>query len=160
MKKLQTEPDVIIKRAIRGLSRKALAEFVIKASGAAGFKQAVSVMVTDNRQMRTLNARFCGKRQATDVLSFPAPVAANGFAGDIAVSSDIAARNARSLGHSVSEEVRILVLHGILHLAGYDHEKDHGEMARKEMRLRRQLGLPTGLIERAGKRAIEKLSKH
>ena len=89
-------------------------------------------MVTDNRQIRALNVRFRNKDHATDVLSFPVSTAANGFAGDIAVSRDIATRNARSLGHSLSQEVRILVLHGILHLAGYDHEKDDGEMAEKE----------------------------
>jgi ssRNA-specific RNase YbeY (16S rRNA maturation enzyme) len=65
------------------------------------------------------------------------------------VSADIAARNARALGHSVAEEVKILVLHGVLHLAGYDHESDSGQMAEKELRLRRKLGLPAALIERA-----------
>jgi probable rRNA maturation factor len=66
----------------------------------------------------------------------------------VAISADIARENARRLGHSVADEVKILVLHGILHLAGFDHEHDHGEMARKESRLRRQLKLEAGLIER------------
>jgi probable rRNA maturation factor len=105
-------------------------------------------MVTHSREMRSLNSRFRGKDQATDVLSFPPPVLDNGFAGDIAVSIDIAARNARSLGHSLAQEVQILVLHGILHLAGYDHEHDEGEMAAREVRLRRRLKLPASLIER------------
>lgn len=96
-----------------------------------------------------LNARFRGKRMATDVLSFPGPKAVNDCAGDIAISLDIATRNARSLGHSVGDEVRILVLHGLLHLAGYDHEDDNGEMARREKTLRKKLGLPSGLIERS-----------
>jgi probable rRNA maturation factor len=79
----------------------------------------------------------------------------HGFAGDIAVSLDIATSNAGSLGHSVGQEVRILVLHGIMHLAGYDHEEDQGEMAAREARLRQRFKLPVGLIERAGKnRAI------
>jgi probable rRNA maturation factor len=69
-------------------------------------------------------------------------------AGEVAVSADIARDNARRLGHSVADEVKILVLHGILHLAGFDHEHDNGEMARKESRLRRQLKLEAGLIER------------
>ena len=108
-------------------------------------------MVTGSREMRSLNSRFRGKSQATDVLSFPPPALSNGFAGDIAVSLDIATRNARSLGHSVGQEVQILVLHGILHLAGYDHEEDQGEMAAREVRLRRRFKLPTGLIERSVK---------
>ena len=97
--------------------------------------------------MRRLNSRFRGKSRPTDVLSFPA-ASANGFAGDIAISLDIAERNARLLGHSVADEIRILILHGILHLAGYDHESDQGEMAKKEILLRRRLALPTSLIER------------
>jgi probable rRNA maturation factor len=83
-------------------------------------------------------------------LSFPAPVFVRGFAGDIAISADIASQNARSLGHRCSDEVRILALHGILHLAGYDHEDDRGEMARTEQLLRQKLDLPAGLIERSG----------
>lgn len=100
--------------------------------------------------MRTLNARFRHKNRTTDVLSFPGPVFADGFVGDIAISLDIAARNARALRHSVADEVRILVLHGLLHLAGYDHEADNGEMSKIERALRHKLGLPSGLIERAG----------
>ena len=70
------------------------------------------------------------------------------FAGDLAISAEIAASNARRLGHSAGDELKILILHGLLHLAGYDHETDSGEMARKETRLRRLLGLPAALIER------------
>jgi probable rRNA maturation factor len=70
------------------------------------------------------------------------------FAGDVAISAEIAAQNARRLGHSLPEEIKILALHGVLHLAGYDHERDRGEMARKEEHLRKQLGLPVALIER------------
>jgi probable rRNA maturation factor len=144
----EMEPTIILKRPVSGLSRRALTVFVAQACRVARLKGAVTVMVTDSREMRSLNSRFRGKNQATDVLSFPPPALDNGFAGDIAVSLDIAASNARSLGHSLGEEVQILVLHGILHLAGYDHEGDQGEMAKKEMRLRRRLKLPGGLIER------------
>src|SRR5260370_40418022 len=98
--------------------------------------------------MRLLNSRCLGKQQSTDVLSLPPPVLGNVFAGDIAVSLDIAAHNARSLRHSLSEEIQILVLHGILHLAGYDHEADEGEMSARERLLRRRFKLPTGVIER------------
>jgi probable rRNA maturation factor len=142
-------PAIILKRPVRGLSKRALTEFVAQACRAAGLKESVTVMLTNSREMRSLNARFRGKKQATDVLSFPPPAFGNGFAGNIAVSLDIAARNAKSLGHSVGQEVQILVLHGILHLAGYDHEGDAGEMAERERQLRRRFKLPTGLIERA-----------
>src|SRR6266542_3706253 len=71
-----------------------------------------------------------------------------GLAGDIAICLDVAARNARALKHSTAEEVRVLVLHGILHLAGYDHEGDQGKMAKTEDDLRKRLALPSGLIKR------------
>ena len=74
------------------------------------------------------------------------------MAGEVAVSAEIARENDERLGHSVADEVKILVLHGMLHLAGFDHERDHGEMARKESRLRRQLKLEVGLIERMQRR--------
>ena len=107
--------------------------------------------------MRQLNYRFRGKDRSTDVLSFPPASALAGVSGDVAISLDMASRNARALGHSVAEEIRILVLHGILHLAGFDHEHDQGQMAEKERKLRRRLGLEIGLIERssaAGERGV------
>ena len=143
------EPTILLKRPVKGLSQRSLTDFVAQACGAVGLKGSVTVMVTDSREMRSLNSRFRGKSQATDVLSFPPPMIGNGFAGDIAVSIEIASRNARSLGHSLGQEVQVLVLHGVLHLAGYDHESDEGGMAEKELRLRRRFKLPTGLIERA-----------
>jgi len=113
----------------------------------------VNVLVTSSQELRQLNRRFRGKNQPTDVLSFPAISGMrDAFTGDVAISADIAAKNARLLGHSTAEEIKILSLHGLLHLAGYDHERDHGEMARKEKRLRRLLGLPQGLIERSEQR--------
>jgi probable rRNA maturation factor len=142
------DPTIIFKRPVNGLSPRALTVFVAQACRAAGLKGTVTVMVTHSREMRSLNSRFRGKNYATDVLSFPPPALDNGFAGDIAVSLDIASRNARSLGHSLGQEVQILVLHGILHLAGYDHEGDQGEMAERERQMRVRFGLPTGLIER------------
>jgi probable rRNA maturation factor len=100
--------------------------------------------------MKSLNRRFRGKDKPTDVLSFPAdPDARKQFAGEIAISAEIATKNARALGHSPAEEVKILVLHGILHLRGYDHECDNGQMDRREKQLRAKLHLPLGLIERA-----------
>lgn len=99
--------------------------------------------------MRRLNARFRDKDYATDVLSFPGD--GPGLLGDIAIATGVAARQARRLGHSETTELRILALHGLLHLLGYDHETDTGAMARAEDRLRRKAGLPAGLIARAAR---------
>jgi len=113
----------------------------------------VSLLLTSNRQMRILNRSFRGKDQPTDVLSFPASeVVSAKFAGDLAISVDIARSNARALGHSTEDEIRVLILHGLLHLAGYDHEDDDGQMVRKESRLRTKLGLPSALIARTERR--------
>jgi len=116
-------------------------------------------MVTDDREVRALNRCFKGADQTTDVLSFPAPAFVRGFAGDIAISAEFAARNARRLGHRISDEIRILALHGILHLAGYNHENDDGKMARREQILRNKLKLPAGLIERNALRGREAPTK-
>jgi len=143
------QPTIIVKQKMRGLSERALADFVAQACRATGVRGAVTVLLTSSRELRRLNFRFRGKAHATDVLSFPPLVASQDFAGDVAISLDIAAQNARELGHSLPEEVQILILHGLLHLAGYDHERDNGTMASREVRLRRRLKLPAGLIERA-----------
>ena len=142
------EPTIILERRVAGLNQRMLAAFVAQASREVGLDGAVTVMVTSGREMRRLNSRFRGKDQSTDVLSFPAPEFVNGFAGDIAIGLDVAARNARTLKHSIAEEVRVLILHGILHLAGYDHEGDRGEMAKTEDDLRKRLALSGGLIKR------------
>ncbi|MCU1336230.1 MAG: hypothetical protein JWO19_1811 [Bryobacterales bacterium] len=102
--------------------------------------QAVSCLITSDTELRELNRKFRGKNYATDVLSFSPE--------DIAISFDRAAAQAAELGHSIENELHILMLHGLLHLAGMDHETDAGEMARAEARWRKQLGLPAGLIER------------
>ena len=95
----------------------------------------VNVLVTNSHELRSLNLRFRGKDKPTDVLSFPEPrmnlPKAKQAAGDLAVSAEIARDNAKRLGHSVATEIKILTLHGILHLAGFDHERDNGEMADK-----------------------------
>jgi len=140
---------VILRKPVAGLSDTALAKFVARASRASQLKGTVNVLVTGSSELRSLNRRFRGKDQPTDVLSFPpGPCFVNGLAGDIAISADIAKQNARRLGHSAAQEVKILALHGVLHLVGYDHETDPGTMAGKETELRRLLGLPLGLIER------------
>jgi len=142
------QPTIIFKQRVPGLGRRELTAFVAAACRAARLRGMVTLMVTDNRELRALNLRFKGADRATDVLSFPAPVFVRGFAGDIAISVEIAAKNARLLGHSISDEVRLLILHGVLHLAGYDHDSDNGEMARRELLMRKRLSLPGGLIER------------
>jgi len=144
------EKVVIFQKRVADLTDLALSRFVARARRAAGLKGMVDVLVTSNAEMKILNRRFRGKNQATDVLSFPsgADDPRQGFAGEIAVSAEFAAQNARALGHTCAHEVKILVLHGVLHLKGYDHESDHGQMARRENQLRVSLGLPSGLIER------------
>jgi probable rRNA maturation factor len=137
---------VILKKKFGGTTQAALARFAAKARKAVGLRGEVNVLVTSSEELRELNRRFRKKDKATDVLSFPS--AMDGFGGDIAVSADIARENGESMGHGLGMELKILILHGILHLAGFDHENDQGEMARKEVRLRSQLGLNTGLIER------------
>lgn len=132
-----------------------------RAKNAAGLNGAVNVVVMTKDRIREMNRCFRKKNKPTDVLSFPAPdiggpyLHASGrcgsnakFAGDIAICADIAAENGATLGHGAGTELKILVLHGLLHLAGYDHETDDGQMARKERKLRRDLRLPDGLIER------------
>ena len=109
--------------------------------------------------MRAINWQFRGQNKPTDVLSFPAmPEVTRDFAGDIVISGDIAATNARRLEHPLAQELKVLILHGVLHLGGHDHETDDGAMARKELRLRKQLGLIDGLIERT-ERVVTRNSK-
>ena len=93
-----------------------------------------------------MNAQYRDADYATDVLSFPSGTP--GVLGDIAIARGVAIRQARAQGHSETIELRILALHGLLHLLGYDHERDRGEMRRIEDRLRLRAGLPAGLISR------------
>jgi probable rRNA maturation factor len=142
---------VTFETELEGTTETALARFLARARRSVGLEGRVNVLVTTNRHMRDLNRRFRRKDKPTDVLSFPAPEQLGyNLAGDIAVSADIAAQNAAALGHSIGTELKVLVLHGLLHLAGYDHESDDGDMAGRERALRRQLKLPEGLIDRVG----------
>jgi probable rRNA maturation factor len=118
----------------------------------------VSVALVSDRRMRALNRQFRGKDKTTDVLSFPADLSAGAlakaeepFLGDIVIAIGVAARQARDAGHSVTTEVRVLALHGLLHLLGHDHDAtdDGGRMARLELRLRKKGGLTEGLVERS-----------
>lgn len=139
-------------RAERIPTVRTLGKFLAEAQTAVRLKGEVSVLLTTDRAIRRLNRTFRGKNKATDVLSFPAEA---GFvdadlAGDLAISVDTARKQAREQGHALARELKILLLHGLLHLAGYDHETDTGQMARRERTLRARLRLPVGLIERAG----------
>ena len=134
--------------ALATISSSGLARFVNRARAAVGLEGEVEVLLTSDAEIKRLNKAFRGKNKVTDVLSFPAPAEAEGVAGDLAVSLDTAARQAAEHGHSLRDEVRILLLHGLLHLAGEDHETDSGTMAERERELRQALKLPVGLIER------------
>jgi probable rRNA maturation factor len=125
-----------------------LMRYLREAQAAVGLRGEVSVLLTTDDGIRGLNRRFRKKNKATDVLSFPVEDSGFGLAGDLAISVETAARQAAEQGHKLSVELRVLMLHGLLHLAGHDHETDDGAMARKERRLRAKLGLPQGLIER------------
>jgi len=118
-------------------------------------RDCVAVRLINDAEMMRLNGTYRGKRKSTDVLSFPAEDqrgrpgslaqqvrrASGKFLGDIAISPNAARRNAKSLGRKLPQELQVLILHGLLHLLGYDHETNRGEMERIEMRLRRRLGI-------------------
>lgn len=139
---------VLFRRAPAELHRSNLERFARtlrdEVSKGAGF----SCLITGDSELRRLNRQFLGKDYPTDVLSFPEP-ASTGFLGELAISAGRARRQAAGHGHTLESEVRILMLHGLLHLMGMDHETDRGRMARAEARWRRRLSLPAGLIERA-----------
>jgi probable rRNA maturation factor len=133
-----------------GLSRGGLVRFLRTAQAAVGLRGEVSVLLADDRTLRRLNRDWRGKDKATDVLSFPSPEEMSAvFAGDLAVSLETAQRQGAAYGNELRDEVRVLLLHGLLHLAGMDHETDGGEMAAREAELRKRLRLRSGLIARA-----------
>jgi probable rRNA maturation factor len=107
-------------------------------------QEAVTVQLISDTAIARLNQTFRNKSGPTDVLSFPtngaAPKRTDPYVGDIAISPETARRNARRFSRTLPAEMRILILHGMIHLAGFDHETDHGEMDRLERRLRRRLG--------------------
>jgi probable rRNA maturation factor len=152
---------VIIHKAVEGVSGTMLARFLNRGRRTLKLKGEVTLLLASSAQLRRLNREFRGQDCATDVLSFaseippeqrqkrPSPGGRAGYAGDIAISADMARQNGKRLGHGAAIEIKTLILHGLLHLAGYDHESDNGRMARQEVRLRGALGLPEGLIERA-----------
>lgn len=138
-----------------------LARWLEAVAPATAHGEVVVALVSDGR-MRALNRTYRGADRATDVLAFPSQppgrerrAAREGRRGpaiplgDIVIAAGVAARQAAEAGHGLQTELRILALHGLLHLLGYDHARDGGRMARVEARLRRRGGLPHGVIERA-----------
>ena len=139
---------VLYLRAPRQIRRAGLEAFARSlmhdVAGGRGFQ----CLITDDRELQRLNLQFLKHDYATDVLSFPSG-AASGDLGQIAISGDRAIDQAAEFGHTAETEIRILMLHGVLHLMGMDHENDRGVMARSEREWRKRFGLPAGLIERA-----------
>lgn len=132
-------PKDLPRRNLRALARR-LQESVV---GGRRF----CCLLTNDRELRRLNRQFLGRDYPTDVLSFPQP-GPDGFLGEMAISVDRAVEQARRYGHGLDEEIGVLMLHGLLHLVGMDHETDRGRMAGAEIRWRKKLGLPPGAIER------------
>ena len=137
-----SQATLLFQHPNRKVRRAPLREYWQTLAGTLGTRRDLTSLITTDAVLRDLNGRFRHKDQATDVLSFD---------GEIAVSFDRAAEQAAEIGHSVDDELRILMLHGALHLMGLDHETDKGEMRRTETYWRKKLGLPHGLIERAAK---------
>ena len=139
---------LVFLRTPRALARRPLAAYAREIRQTVAGGRGFLCLLTDDRELRRLNRQFLGKNEPTDVLSFPEP-GPDGFLGEMAISVERAREEARARGHALQDEVRVLMLHGLLHLLGMDHATDRGRMARAETRWRRKLGLPSGLIERA-----------
>src|SRR5690349_14953394 len=140
------ESSLLFRHPSRRVRRGPLREFLNELCARPGGGLAVNCLITTDAELRRLNRTFRRKDYATDVLSFPS---GNSVPGEIAISLDRAGEQAAEHGHSLEQEIRILMLHGVLHLSGMDHETDDGEMARVEARWRKRFGLPAGLTERA-----------
>ena len=136
----------------RRVTRTDLRDFAATIETRVAKRHVFTCLITGNAELQRLNRVFLRKDYPTDVLSFPIanwPPGALEAIGEIAISADRALAQAREYGHSLADELKILMLHGVLHLTGLDHESDQGEMARAEIRWRKVLQLPNGLIERA-----------
>jgi probable rRNA maturation factor len=162
-----SSPDgstVTFRRVGANLARRTIERFAGRLETEVAKGRAFDCLISGDAELRRLNRDFRGKDYATDVLAFPAANngitaeprstrrktrSAEGSLGDIAISLARARAQARALGHSTEQEIQVLMLHGLLHLLGLDHETDGGHMARVEKRWRARLGLPNGLIERA-----------
>jgi probable rRNA maturation factor len=137
---------VLFRRVPARLKRAAVKEFARTLRDLIAKGRQFHCLISDDRELRRLNRQFLGADYATDVLSFP--LNDSGLLGELAISADRAAAQAREFGHSQLDEIRILMLHGVLHLVGMDHQTDRGAMVRAETRWRKKLNLPVGLIGR------------
>jgi probable rRNA maturation factor len=135
---------------ISAMERSQLRGFARQLVQAVAVGSTFTCLLTDNRKLQQLNSSFLGHDYPTDVLSFPSG-AFSGDLGEIAISAEMAQLQAQEFAHGLMDELRILMLHGLLHLTGLDHENDHGEMARAERKWRVAFGLPNGLIARSGR---------
>lgn len=138
---------LIFQSVPRGVPRRKLKDFALRLETVVAAGRRFTCLLTRDAELERLNRQFLGRDYPTDVLSFPSP-GPDGFLGEIAISVDRAAEQADRYGHALESEIGILLLHGVLHLLGMDHERDRGRMARAERRYREELGLPAGLIER------------
>jgi probable rRNA maturation factor len=132
----------------RRVTQASLREFAEQVRTRVTRRRPFTCLITGDGELKRLNAQFRKRKYATDVLSFPSGEV-RGPIGEIAISADRALAQAAEHGHGVGDEIRVLLLHGVLHLMGFDHETDRGEMARVEARWRKALGLPLSLTERA-----------
>ncbi len=141
---------VVFRGRYAGLPRPPLQQFAETLSREILAGRDFACLITSDQEMAALNSQFRQKAESTDVLSFPAQAETSSqYAGDIAISIGHARQQARALGHTLNQEVQVLMLHGALHLAGMDHETDDGAMRRAEQRWCKRLGLPRTLISRA-----------
>ena len=130
--------EAVNRQRKRKIDTKAWETFAARAVAAIGHTESsATIAFVSDRTIRQLNRQFRGVDKATDVLSFPADEEST--LGDVAISVDTAAVQAKENGLTFDEEVAQLILHGLLHLSGYDHETDNGEMNRLELRLRKKL---------------------
>ncbi len=143
---MNSDPLITFRRPPATLKRSRLERFARELRTEVARNREFHCLVTGDAEIRSLNRQFRAKDITTDVLSFPS--GAPDPLGDIAISLGRARAQARERGHSIETEVSILMLHGLLHLLGMDHEVDAGQMARAERRWQKKLNLPSGLIER------------
>lgn len=141
--------SVLFRVPSRTLLRRPLADYARRLEADVARGRPFCCVITGDKEIRRLNRQFRKKDESTDVLSFPSGSNGSSWLGEVVISIDRAREQAQEFGHSTADEVRVLMLHGLLHLSGMDHARDHGEMARVEQRWRRRLELPAGLIERA-----------
>jgi len=141
------QTSLLFQVATPGLARRDARAFAKRLESEVAQGRSFCCLITSDEELRRLNRQFRKKDYATDVLSFPA-LENDDVLGEIAISFDQAKLQASERRHQVSEEIAVLMLHGLLHLLGMDHETDRGQMARAERKWRSSLGLPAGLIER------------